>query len=260
MIEKGTDLIKELGKKYYKLDVQLKQLNFLDTRVYEREEGLYYPSVTSILQYMPKGKWFEEWIKDVGHNADIIRNRAGQEGTEVHNAVEQLIKGEELEWMDEYGRARYSLKVWEMIVKFAEFWTTYKPEPVLIEQFLYSDKYHYAGTTDLVVKLDGSLCLLDIKTSNFLSRSHHLQLAAYAQAYEEIVGDKIEKTGVLWLKSTKRTEGKKEGVYQGKGWEISFVDDVEKAFKEFLLIYEVYKLEHQDIQPKFNTYPTTLKL
>ena len=69
------------------------RLNY--SRFYSRN-GNYYPSVTNILQFMPKNKYFENWLKDVGHNADIIARRAAEEGTQVHDAAERYLKGEKL--------------------------------------------------------------------------------------------------------------------------------------------------------------------
>ncbi len=96
MINVGTNVLKEHSKNRLKFDGDLKQINFLDRRVYQRGEGVYYPSVTTILQYMPKNKFFEMWLKDVGHNADLIMRRAGKEGTQVHEAIETLLDGKEL--------------------------------------------------------------------------------------------------------------------------------------------------------------------
>ena len=56
---------------------------------------------------------------------------------------------------------------------------------------------------DLIVEMDGERWLLDVKTSNNLHRSYNLQLAAYAKAWEEMFGQKIDRTGILWLKSSK---------------------------------------------------------
>jgi len=84
MIRQGTNILKEHSKNRLDFKPNLQQINFLDRRVYKRSEGVYYPSVTTILQYMPKAKFFETWLKDVGHNADLIMRKAGKEGTQVH--------------------------------------------------------------------------------------------------------------------------------------------------------------------------------
>src|SRR6056300_1493106 len=180
MIYKGANVLNEHKKRKLNYDGQLEQITFLDRRVYKKEEGVYYPSVTTVLQYMPKNKFFDNWLKDVGHNADLIMKKAADEGTAVHNAMEDLIAGKEIVWMDDYGNAKYNLTVWKMILKVAEFLQTYKPEIIAVEEFTFSDKHKYAGTADLVCKIDGEMWLIDLKTSNNLHRSYDLQLSAYA--------------------------------------------------------------------------------
>ena len=260
MIQQGMNILKENAKSRLEFKPQLQQINFLDRRVYKRSEGVYYPSVTTILQYMPKNKFFESWLKDVGHNSDLIMRRAGKEGTQVHEAAEALVKGEEISWMDDYGNAKYSQIVWEMILKFYDFWITHKPELISTEDFVFSDKYKYAGTADLVVKMDGEVWLLDLKTSNNLHKSYDLQLSAYAKALEETKGIEIQRTGIIWLKAHSRGPSKKEGVYQGKGWKIKVVDEIDYNFDLFETIYKLYNLENPTVEPIYNSYPTTLKL
>lgn len=260
MIKQGMNLLEQNEKKRLEYNPTLQQINFLDSRVYKRDEGIYYPSVTTILQYMPKNKFFESWLKDVGHNADIIMRKAGKEGTQVHEAAEALVKGEEVSWVDDYGKAKYSQLVWEMILKFYDFWTVHKPELITTEEFTYSDKHKYAGTADLVVRMDGEIWLLDIKTSNSLHKTYDMQLAAYAKSIEETKGIKINRTGIIWLKSQTRTKSDKKGVYQGKGWQIKVVDEIEKNFDLFLTVYKLYKLDNPNVKPTYKEYPTTLKI
>jgi len=259
MILKGNNILDEHRKNRLKFDGELKQINFLDTRVYQRGDK-FYPSVTSVLQYFPKDKFFETWVKDVGHNADIIMRRAGDEGTQVHQAIEKLVVGEEINWIDEYGRASYNQNVWEMILKFVDFWQTYKPELIHTEQLVYSDTYEYAGTVDLIIKLEDKTWLIDIKTSNSLHDSFDLQVSAYAHAYTEVTGEKIDRTGILWLKSMKRGDSKKEGVYQGKGWEVKPVDNTEEHMEMFNNVYKIYKFKNKYQEPLYKTYPTVVKL
>ena len=254
------NILEQNEKKRLDFNSQLQQINFLDRRVYKRGEGVYYPSVTTILQYMPKNKFFESWLKDVGHNADLIMRRAGKEGTQVHEACEQLILGNEVSWIDDYGRAKYSQIVWEMILKFADFWKTYKPELISAEEFVWSDEHKYAGTADIVCKMNDEIWLLDIKTSNSIHKSYDLQLASYAKALGESKGIKIQRTGILWLKAQSRGPSKQKKVIQGKGWKLLQVDDIEENFELFKMIYKLYALENPTTEPIYNSYPTTLKL
>jgi len=260
MIKQGMNILEQNEKKRLDFNPQLQQINFLDRRVYKRGEGVYYPSVTTILQYMPKNKFFESWLKDVGHNADLIMRRAGKQGTQVHEACEKLILGEEVSWMDDYGNAKYSQIVWEMILKFHDFWTTYKPELISAEEFVWSDKHKYAGTADIVCKINDEVWLLDIKTSNSIHKSFDLQLASYAKALEESKGVKIERTGIVWLKAHSRGPSKQKNVIQGKGWKVLQIDEIDKNFDLFKMIYKLYSLENPTVEPIYNSYPTSLKL
>ena len=162
MIDKNVNIIKDPKiKRIVEYSNDNKQVNVLDQRFYRRD-GKYYPSVSSILNYFPKNQFFHSWLKDVGHNSDIIAQKAAGEGTQVHNAVEAFLNGEEINWIDEYGNAKYNLDVWRMILKFADFWNTHKPELIATEYHLFSDEYEYAGTADLIVRINGELWLLDI--------------------------------------------------------------------------------------------------
>jgi len=71
MIEKNVNINKKNVKRLLEIDDSSKRVTIMDNRYYTRHDK-YYPSVTSILQYMPKNKFFETWLKDVGHNSDII--------------------------------------------------------------------------------------------------------------------------------------------------------------------------------------------
>ena len=260
MIKQGMNILEQNEKKRLDFNPELQQINFLDRRVYKRSEGVYYPSVTTILQYMPKNKFFEGWLKDVGHNADYIMKKAGKEGTQVHEAAEKLVLGEEVAWMDDYGNAKYSQIVWEMILKFAEFWKTNKPELISSEDFVWSDEHKYAGTADIVCKMNGETWLLDIKTSNSIHKSYDLQLAAYAKGLEESKNIKIDRTGIIWLKAHSRGPSKQKNVIQGKGWKLLQIDEIEKNFELFKMIYNLYSLENPNTEPIYNSYPTTIKV
>jgi hypothetical protein len=260
MIEKNVNVYKKSIKRVVAIDQNLKRVNILDTRYYVRDDK-YYPSVTSILQYFPKNKFFETWLKDVGHNADIIARKAADEGTQVHDAIERYLLGEKISWMDDNGYSKYSLEIWKMILKFHDFWSTHKPTLIESEIHLFSDKYIYAGTCDLVIEINGVKWLLDIKTSNSLYVSYDLQLSAYAQAWNELYEEKIDKIGILWLKSSKRGEDKKGEKIQGKGWEIYEPERaIEDNLKLFEYIHELYKLEHPDVKPTSEHFPLEIQI
>lgn len=235
-----------------------KQINIFDQRFYKRDDK-FYPSVSTILNYFPKNKFFHDWLREVGFNSEIIAAKAAEEGTQVHNAAEQLIQGQEIDWFDNNGVAKYNLDVWKMILKFAEFWNKYEPKLIATEYHIFSDKYEYAGTIDLIIELNNEIWLLDIKTSNSLHTTHELQLGAYAAAWNETHDTKVSKTGILWLKAATRTEGK-NGAMQGHGWQVKIIDDIEKNLEIFNKIYDIYRLENPNDKPIHMQYPTSIKI
>lgn len=259
MILQGANILREHKKKNLHFDGELKRITLPDRRVYQVGKK-YYPSVTTILQYMPKGKFFEQWLKETGVVADVILRKAGEEGSQVHEAAEELIQGREVTWLNEYGNAKYSEKVWGMVCRFAECWKALDAEAIAIEEFLVSHKYEYAGTADLVVRIKDEIWLLDIKTSNYLHRSYSLQLSAYAKAWEEQFGQKIDRTGIIWLKSKKRGPSKVEGVYQGEKWELKPIDEIDFNFELFEAIHKFYKLDNPTEKLSLTTLPISLKL
>lgn len=261
-IQTGQNVYYHPGvKRVVEVSPHAKQITLHDQRFYQRDIGVYYPSVTTVLSYFPKNKFFETWIKDVGHNADIIMRRAGDEGTQVHKGVETFLAGGELRWIDEGGFVNYPTEVWRMINKFADFWNTFKPKLIASECFLFSDTYKYAGTGDIVCEIDKENWLLDIKTSNSLHKAYDLQTAAYAQAWNETHNVNITRRGILWLKSSKRGPDKYGKKVQGDGWELRESDRTfEHDFELFQLAYKLYELENSEDKPVIETLPNIIKL
>lgn len=259
MIDKNSNIIHDPKiKRIVEYSADNKQVNVLDQRFYRRD-GKYYPSVSSILNYFPKNAFFHSWLKDVGHNSDIIASKAAWEGTQVHDAAEKLMLGKEILWLKEDGSTNYSLDVWRLILRFADFWNKTKPELIATEYHLFSDEHQYAGTTDIICRIDGKLWLLDIKTSNSLHTSHNLQLSSYAKAWNETHNEHIEGTGIVWLKANTRNEGKGNKI-QGKGWELKVVEDVDTNFEMFLKVYDIYKLENPNVKPYTEILPISIKI
>jgi hypothetical protein len=249
-IKKSYDRILEISD-----DAQ--QITLPDSRYYRRN-GKYYPSVTYVLGYYPKGKFFENWLKQVGFASDYIVKKAAEEGTQVHELCESYLNGEELNFLDSFGRPQYNPDVWQMFLRFVEFWETFKPILVETEVHLFSDTLKVAGTCDLIVEINGELWLLDLKTSNQLQLTYELQTSVYGQCYEECFGKKIDRYGILWLKSSKRKSSKDK--MQGKGWEIV---ESTRTFEENIDIFKTVKrlfdLENPTHSPTFTEFRTTAK-
>lgn len=270
IIEEGINIAEKESffKKNNNIEVQredkkLKRVDFLDRRCYLTPEGKFYPSVTSILGAMPADPFFLQWLAETGvKNSEIIRDRAAREGTQLHEGIEHLLNGGKLDWVNPDGTAKYNLTVWKMLLKFQDFYNTVKPETIKTEMFLWSDEYEYAGTTDYLCKVGDETWLLDWKSSNHCGISYYLQLAAYAKALEERKKIKVDRCGVVWFKASTRSTkiDLKRNVAQGQGWQILFVDDIQRHFEMFEHVHAIYKMLNPKIEPYTASYPTEISL
>jgi hypothetical protein len=234
-----------------------KQITLPDSRYYRRN-GEYYPSVTYVLNLYPKGKFFEDWLKKVGYASEYIVKKASEEGTQVHELCETYLNGEELYFLSPSGKPQHHPDVWQMFLRFVDFWEEFNPKLIETEVHLFSDELKVAGTCDLIVEINDELWLLDIKTSNQMHSTYELQTAVYGQCYQECYNKKVDRYGILWLKSSKRKASK--GKMQGKGWEIL---ESERTFEEnidiFKTVKKLFDLENPTASPSFESFRTTVK-
>jgi genome maintenance exonuclease 1 len=172
-------------------------------RRYATPDGEKLPSVTTILDATKSEeskKALMEWRKRVGaQKAQEITTEAAGRGTRMHKWLENYIKTGAT---GEPGSNPYSLQshtmaqtiISEGLIKCNEYWGTEVP--------LYYPKI-YAGTTDLVGVHDGDEAIMDHKQTNKPKKrewieDYFVQLAAYANAHNEVHGTKIRK-GVIFM-------------------------------------------------------------
>ena len=105
----------------YFIDTNAKQITFTDNRFYTTEDNQFIPSVTTILQAYPKDAHFYQWLKQVGTEADEIRDEAGRRGSIVHSLTEHFDAGEEVNLLDNGGNIGYKLSEWTMFERYVEF-------------------------------------------------------------------------------------------------------------------------------------------
>jgi len=173
------------------------------SRKYATPDGEKLPSVTTILDATKSEESkqaLNNWRKRVGvQKAQEITTEAAGRGTRMHKWLEDYIKTGVL---NEPGSNPYSLQSHSMaqsiisqgLVKCNEYWGTEVP--------LYYPKI-YAGTTDLAGIHDGDEAIMDHKQTNKPKKrewidDYFVQLAAYANAHNEVHGTKIRK-GVIFM-------------------------------------------------------------
>lgn len=189
-------------------------------------------------------------IEDIYEGCALHEERkqeAAAIGDEVHGWIEQYIKGKTPD-MPERREAQIGVSA------FLDWTAANKVKFISSERVVYSRKHGYIGKMDIEAKVNGKLCLIDIKTSNGLYNTYMLQTAAYLKADEEESGKKYD--GRWLLRVTKETEAeyiarmeKKNANRVRKGqqtqaippyqvFEAKFIDDepdaIERDFSAFL--------------------------
>lgn len=223
----------------------------------KNEQGLpsyeYVPSVTWILSYYPKGEQFLKFVGENGYEgANQIKVSAGDRGSIVHNACELLMKDGELNIdqlvPDRDGNPReLTPDEYEAVMTFARWYAQTLPEIVAVEMQVRSVKYGYAGTLDIVCKIDGKLGIIDIKTSKSVYPSYELQVSALKQAYEEVTGEKIEWIAILQVGYNRNKDG----------FKFTLIED---DFDSFLAVKRIWNKETSGERPHQRDYPMTLRL
>lgn len=182
------------------------------------------------------------------------KQAAADIGTEVHDWIEKFIKDENPE-MPESREAQIGVNA------FLEWVDVHKVEFLSSERVVYSKKHGFIGKMDIEAKVNGKLCLVDIKTSNGLYNTYGLQTAAYVRADEEESGRQYQ--GRWLIRLAKETEAeyrsrmaKKNAMRERKGkepveyppyqvFEAKFLDDqqgnLERDYKAFLAAKSLYE-------------------
>ena len=238
-----------------KLFNDAERITVLDERFYRFENSdKYYPSVTTILQAYPKGQFFDQWLKENGMQSDELRDKAGEQGTNVHNMIEAYLSGKTVRWATDetMERTRYTLTEWQMFTKFVEWHESTSPQIEAIERTICSDKLRFGGTIDFVGIIDGKRWLLDWKTSNMMHKTYELQLSAYAKAWNECYPDKkIDNVGILWLNAKTRTVKPLHGI----GWQVvTFDRSVDEAYNLFEYTQHIWEEENKNYKPRNLVY------
>lgn len=109
-----------------------------------------------------------------------IKESAADVGTEVHRFVEAMNLGKPT--------PTWPLPVKARMTHFARFVERHKPDVMAAETKVYhrSDRggpsCHYAGTLDMIARIDGEVAVVDIKTGKSVWPEAALQINAYAYA------------------------------------------------------------------------------
>lgn len=175
--------------------------------------GEQFPSVTTILSVIDKPalkKWAaktvaEYAVKEQGiwsqldnpAAVDLLKGspfryteKRSDLGTAVHESVERYILGlprqeitsEECETCGQRFEFPWPQDIYPYMKSFEKFLDEWNPRFEASEASVYSRRYGYAGTLDMLVWIEDELILLDVKTGKEAYPEAAIQLTAYARA------------------------------------------------------------------------------
>ena len=241
-----------------KIDEQKKimRITTVDERWYSKptsadnDEPVFYPSVTWIAEYYPKGIAFYKWLADKGWDeAESIKAAAGNKGSKVHRACKDIDNGKEVKFNDKYmnyetgKEEELTVEEWECLMSFRAWLDAVKPELVEVEVTVFNEREHYAGTIDRIYKIKDEHWIVDLKTSQYIWPSHKIQISAYAHTR---VDQRCPfKLGILQLGFKRNRNGYK-------------FTEVEDQYDLFLNAKAIWHNENPDAKPKQRDYPLSI--
>jgi ATP-dependent exoDNAse (exonuclease V) beta subunit len=141
-------------------------------------------SVTTILSEKMDKTALNEWKARVGHEeAQKITTQAARRGTAIHNMAERYVLNEQHILSTDMPINVESFKPIQNILD------NHVDNIMGVELPLYSKALKCAGRTDLVAQYDGTLSIIDFKTSKKLKKaewieSYFLQSSVYSMMFE----------------------------------------------------------------------------
>lgn len=236
----------------------------IPNEVGDQEQRIYYPSVTWISEFYPKGIAFFKWLAQKGWDeAEAIKIAAGDKGSKVHYAIGDLLDGVEVKMDSKYVNPtteemeELTLQEYECLMSFVDWYNTCKPVSLAKELLVFNEEYHYAGTIDYICRIDDQIWIIDFKTGQNLWPSHKLQVSAYSHAdfavtlpVSEII--EVDPVGERKLAILQLGYRKNKKKYK--------FTEVEDCFDLFLNTKDIWENETKGVEPRQVDYPMSLKL
>jgi hypothetical protein len=173
----------------------LKQTEANGKRHYTLPDGRMAPSVTTVLGHFTK-EHLEQWKERVGEEqAARITRQAGVRGSKLHKMIENYLENKPA--ITESTDLLEKQSFLDMRPALDRINNIH-----YIEAQLYSTRLFLAGRTDCIAEYDGTLSIIDFKTSLRVKREdwitdYFLQSTAYAWMCEECTGIPVKQIVIL---------------------------------------------------------------
>ena len=235
--------------KFYEIQDKENRIDVFSERWYYVNDK-FYRNVTTILGIIHKGYNFDEWLKNNGHNSEIIMDRAGTFGTDFHSLIQKFLLGETVSYYNHQAQGeKYSTALWERFCIWLDFWKELNQKEVSYEQedcekIMINKEYGYAGTLDFIATVDGVKTLFDWKSGNHIGNQEKLQMTAYMN----MAG--IDKAILVHIPAVKPNK---------KGYRLTEVKYSQEGFDLFIATKKIFDMENRD-EPKIKTLPIELSI
>ena len=235
--------------KKYDIDKKAKLINYWQEHWYLVDD-VYLPSVTSVLgMTLSKGAGFEQWLRDTGNESKIIARESAESGSKIHNAIEMLCLGNELNGEE------YTVFEWEKIINFVNWFNELNVEVIANETTVYSLTDRVAGTADFIGVINGEIWLLDWKTGKSIHESANMQVASYVKYWNANNKIKIQRAGVVHIGASTKTQKDLNNV----GVKLTEID-IDREYDNFKHVLSLYNSLYPNRKAPNTTYPLTIKL
>ena len=145
----------------------------------------WYVSVTTVLKLIVDRRLKSYFIRTGEAEQKQRREQTSESGTQLHDLIEQSLMSGSYVVPPHFEKA---------MSKWSEICNEHRISASQTEFTVYSDKYGYAGTADIIGYYGGVPAVMDVKTGWYDIKTGW-QLAAYKQAYEEIYGGSLGMVG-----------------------------------------------------------------
>ena len=218
----------------------------------------FFESSSWISSYYPKGKRFIQWVGSIGfEEAQKRMIEAGVKGSKVHLAAEDIMHGVKVPMDARYpnknnegAMEELTVEEYRAIMSLVEWVDTVDIEVLATEITAFNDMYHYAGTVDLICKIDGKIWIIDYKTSPSIWPSHEIQLSSYRYLDFDLKEMKVKMDE--W--KNRRIAILQLGYKRNKIKKYKFTE-IEDQFDLFLAVKKTWGKECANIKPLQKDYP-----
>jgi hypothetical protein len=135
---------------------------------------------------MPRDLYLATLLGELGKEKahQKLLAKAGDIGSEIHKLIEWHLRTA----IGSHAGLKpiVSLKAQHALDVFEQWGTSVQLKPILIERTVYSHVHQYAGTMDLLARVNGIVTLIDFKSGKAVYPEAFLQSAAYSTALVEM--------------------------------------------------------------------------